>query len=128
MRLCLEALRDCPQQEYLNSYSIFAAMHYGLSFYKSAPVINLLINIKNRKETEKSENEEDYYDCDDLIIFYLKRLCKDFKKFEDFLDTMVLLTGYLTKNLVKNNFTEEENINKPNEPEKENKEIKKENK
>ena len=119
---CLNKSESKKEEDFnkkISKGAIINIMHYGLSFYKSAPVINLLINIKNRKETEKSENEEDYYDCDDLIIFYLKRLCKDFKKFEDFLDTMVLLTGYLTKNLVKNNFTEEENINKPNEPEKE---------
>ena len=106
--------KNSPKNE-ISKEAIVNIMHHGLSFYKSAPVINLLINIKNKREAEKSESNE--YNCDDLIIFYLKRLCLNFKKFEDFLDSMVLLTGYLTKNLVKNNLNEEESIN-PNSLEK----------
>ena len=90
-------------------------MNKGLSFFKSAPVINLLINIKNKKDSDKTEDEE--YNCDDLIIFYLKQICPNFSKFEDFLDSMILLTGYLTKNLIKNNLIEEES-KVPAEPEK----------
>ena len=97
-----------PKNE-ISKEAIINIMHHGLSFYKSAPVINLLINIKNKREAEKLENYE--YNCDDLIIFYLKRLCLNFKKLDDFLDSMVLLTGYFTKNLVKNNISEEESIN-----------------
>ena len=96
--------------------AIINIMNKGLSFYKSAPVINLLINIKNKKDNDKSEDDE--YNCDDLIIFYLKQICFNFSKFEDFLDSMILLTGYLTKNLIKNNLSEEES-NTPTEPEKE---------
>ena len=95
--------------------AIINIMNKGLSFYKSAPVINLLINIKNKKDIEKADEEE--YNCDDLILFYLKLICLNFSKFEDFLDSMILLTGYLTKNLVKNNLTEEESPIQ-NEPEK----------
>ena len=95
--------------------AIINIMNKGLSFYKSAPVINLLINIKNKKDIEKADEEE--YNCDDLILFYLKQICLNFSKFEDFLDSMILLTGYLTKNLVKNNLTEEESPIQ-NEPEK----------
>ena len=95
--------------------AIINIMNKGLSFYKSAPMINLLINIKNKKDIEKADEEE--YNCDDLILFYLKLICLNFSKFEDFLDSMILLTGYLTKNLVKNNLTEEESPIQ-NEPEK----------
>ena len=95
--------------------AIINIMNKGLSFYKSAPVINLLINIKNKKDIEKADEEE--YNCDDLILFYLKLICLNFSKFEDFLDSMILLTGYLTKNLVKNNLIEEESPIQ-NEPEK----------
>ena len=95
--------------------AIINIMNKGLSFYKSVPVINLLINIKNKKDIEKADEEE--YNCDDLILFYLKLICLNFSKFEDFLDSMILLTGYLTKNLVKNNLTEEESPIQ-NEPEK----------
>ena len=93
----------------ISKEAIINIMHYGLCFHKSAPVINLLINIKNTKETEKAES--DGYNCDDLIIFYLKRVCLDFEKFDDFLDSMVFLTGYLTKNIIKNNLNEEESNN-----------------
>ena len=95
--------------------AIINIMNKGLSFYKSAPMINLLINIKNKKDIEKADEEE--YNCDDLILFYLKLICLNFSKFEDFLDSMILLTGYLTKNLVKNNLIEEESPIQ-NEPEK----------
>ena len=100
----------------ISKEAIINIMHLGLSFYKSAPVINLLINLNNRKEIENKENDE--YDYDELIIFYLKKVCLNFEKFEDFLDSMVLLTGYLTKNLIKNNFNEEENTTIALEPEK----------
>ena len=53
--------------------AIINIMNKGLSFYKSAPVINLLINIKNKKDIEKADEEE--YNCDDLILFYLKQIC-----------------------------------------------------
>ena len=91
----------------ISKAAIINIMHIGLSFYKSAPVINLLINIKNIQENSKEE--KDNYNCDDLIIFYLKKMCINFEKFEDFLETMILLTGYFTKNLIKNNFNDEEN-------------------
>ena len=85
---------------------IINLMKHGLAYYSTSPVINLLINIKNRQENDKVINDE--YDCDELIIFYLKQICPHFEKFDDFLDTMILLTGYLTKNVIKNNTTEEE--------------------
>ena len=74
-------------------------------------------NSKN-EENDKNENEE--YNCDDFIIFYLKKICKNFDKFEDFLDSMILLTSYLTKNLIKNNPNEEDSTNKEKEKDKEN--------
>ena len=117
---CLNKTETKKEEEKLpkniKKEAIVNIMHQGLSYNKSAPVINLLINIKNKTENEKSENEE--YNCDDFIIFYLKKICNNFDKFEDFLDSMILLTGYLTKNLIKNNLSEEES-NIQNEPEKE---------
>lgn len=112
---CLNKEEEKPSKN-IKKEAIVNIMHLGLSYFKSAPVINLLINIKNKIENDKNENEE--YNCDDFIIFYLKKICKNFDKFEDFLDSMILLTGYLTKNLIKNNLSEEES-NVQNDPEKE---------
>ena len=89
--------------------AVINIMQHGLSYYKSAPVINLLINLRNVKEVDKNDNDE--LNCDDLIIFFLKKVCLNFEKYEDFLDSMVILTGYLTKNLIKNNSPEEESKN-----------------
>ena len=90
----------------ISKEAIINLMKHGLAYYSTSPVINLLINIKNKQENDKVINDE--YDCDELIIFYLKQICPHFEKFDDFLDTMILLTGYLTKNVIKNNSTEEE--------------------
>ena len=89
--------------------AVINIMQHGLSYYKSAPVINLLINLRNVKEVDKNDNDE--LNCDDLIIFFLKKVSLNFEKFDDFLDSMVILTGYLTKNLIKNNSPEEESKN-----------------
>ena len=113
---CLNKTEEEKTSKNIKKEAIVNIMHLGLSYFKSAPVINLLINIKNKTENDKNENEE--YNCDDFIIFYLKKICNNFAKFDDFLDTMILLTGYLTKNLIKNNLSEEEN-NVQNDPEKE---------
>ena len=51
--------------------AVINIMQHGLSYYKSAPVINLLTNIKLGKESDKNNNEE--FNCDDLIIFFLKK-------------------------------------------------------
>ena len=63
--------KNSPKNE-ISKEAIVNIMHHGLSFYKSAPVINLLINIKNKREAEKSESNE--YNCDDLIIISMKLL------------------------------------------------------
>ena len=96
----------------ISKEAVINIMQHGLSYYKSAPVINLLTNIKLGKESDKNNNEE--FNCDDLIIFFLKKVSLNFEKFDDFLDSMVILTGYLTKNLIKNNSPEEESQNNSN--------------
>ena len=89
--------------------AIINLMRYGLKYHKSAPIINLLICLSNSGEILKKNSDWDY---DDLIIFYLKQICENFEKFDDFLDSMILLTEYLTKNFLKNNSTENDsNIN-----------------
>ena len=95
----------------LSHEAIINLMKHGLDYHKSAPIINLLINLSNSSEISKKNYDWDY---DDLIIFYLRQICENFTKFDDFLDTMILLTEYLTKNLLKNNSTENEQNNCPN--------------
>ena len=84
-------------------------MKHGLIYHKSVPIINLLICLSNANEKLKNKNDWDY---DDLIIFYLKQICENFSKFDDYLDTLVLLSEYLTKNLLKNNSNETDSNNK----------------
>ena len=52
----------------ISKEAVINIMQHGLSYYKSAPVINLLTNIKLGKESDKNNNEE--FNCDDLIIFF----------------------------------------------------------
>ena len=84
-------------------------MKHGLIYHKSAPIINLLICLGNAYENTKKNNDLNY---DDLIIFYLKQICDNFSKFDDFLDTIIMLSEYLIKNLLKNNSNETEPNNK----------------
>ena len=51
-------------------------MKDGLKFNKSAPIINLLISLKNYTESSKKNKINDF-DYDDLIIFYLKQICEN---------------------------------------------------
>ena len=83
--------------------AIFNLMKHGLIYCKSAPIINLLICLSNKTQTQKKYKEFDY---DDYIIFYMKQICEKFAKLDDFLDTMILLSEYLVKNFLKNNFDE----------------------
>ena len=84
-------------------------MKHGLIYHKSAPIINLLICLGKAYENTKKNNDLNY---DDLIIFYLKQICDNFSKFDDFLDTIIMLSEYLIKNLLKNNSNETESNNK----------------
>ena len=101
----------------VNKEAVIHLIHKGFTYYKSAPVINLLITMKNCKESQKIEVKN--CDFDDMIIYYLKQICANFEKYEDFLDSMILLTTYLTKNIIKNNLTEEDTSNKDKDKEKE---------
>ena len=102
----------------VNKEAIIHLMHKGFTYYKSAPVINLLISMKNFKDNDKIDIKD--CDFDDMIIYYLKQICANFEKYEDFLDSMILLTSYLTKNLIKNNPNEEDSTNKEKDKDKEN--------
>ena len=82
--------------------ALFNLMKHGLLYNKSCPIINLLISLKYSTESQRKRKEKEF-DYDDYIIFYLKQMCKNFKKFDDFLDTMVLLSEYLSNNFLKNN-------------------------
>ena len=48
--------------------------------------VKAIIDYELIQENDKVINDE--YDCDELIIFYLKQICPHFEKFDDFLDTM----------------------------------------
>ena len=86
-------------------------MKHGLNYGKSAPIINLLISLKTFTENSKSTKIKDY-DCDDLIIFYFKQICENLAKFDDILESMILLSEYLSKNFIKNISDENEpNLN-----------------
>ena len=108
----ISCLNDAKEKSLIivNKEAVIHLIHKGFTYYKSAPVINLLINMKYCKDSEKIEIKD--CDFDDMIIYYLKQICVNFEKYEDFLDSMILLTGYLTKNLIKNNSNEEDSINK----------------
>ena len=97
--------------------AILYLMKQGLMYYKSASIINLLISLSSVEENCK-KNFNHSLDYDDLIIFYLKQICENFTKFEDFLDSMILISEYLSKNLIKNNNNSDDtdsnnNNNKP---------------
>ena len=87
---------DIPREALLN------IMKHGLIYNMSAPVVNFLISLNNLNFTNKIRKKEDDYDYDDLIIFFLKKICQNFEKFDDFLDTMTLLSRYLSKNFLIN--------------------------
>jgi hypothetical protein len=89
---------DIPREALLN------IMKHGLIYNMSAPVVNFLISLNNLNFSNEIRKKEDDYDYDDLIIFFLKKICQNFEKFDDFLDTMTLLSRYLTKNFLINVF------------------------
>ena len=88
-------------------------MRYGLKYYKSGPIINLLLSLKNYTESSKKTKINDY-DYDDLIIFYLKQICENFEKFDDILESMILLSEYLSKNFIKTNSDENDSNSNSN--------------
>ena len=87
-------------------------MKHGLLYYKGAPIINLLISLTSTAQYQNQGRNKDFLDYDDYIIFYLKRMCENFNKYEDFLDTMVLLSEYLAKNFLKCNSDESDSNHK----------------
>ena len=93
----------------LSRETILYLMKYGLIYHRSAPIISLLITLSNSNDNTKKNNDWDY---DDLIIFYLKQICENFSKFDDFLDSMILMSEYLSKNLIKNNSDDNDINNK----------------
>jgi pentatricopeptide repeat protein len=85
--------------------ALFNLMKHGLIYHKSAPIMNLLISLNSSAENQNQRKYKEF-DYDDYIIFYLKQICKNFTKFDDFLDSMVLLSEYLAKNFLKSNSIE----------------------
>ncbi len=96
---------NIPREALLN------LIKHGLIYSKSFPIIKLLISL-----SESSEGFNPIKNCEidynDLIIFYLKQICENFSKFDDFLDSMVILSEYLTKALIKSNLDNNDLNNK----------------
>ena len=87
---------------YIPREALLNIMKKGLIYNNSAPVINLLISLNNINYSIEMRRKDMEYDCDDLIIFFMKKICENFEKFDDFVDTMALLTKYLCKNFIIN--------------------------
>ena len=97
------------EDSFMSRELLFNLIKHGLMYYKSSPIINLFISMSNLNDNSLKMNDWDY---DDLIIFFLKQICENLPKFDDFLDTMVLISEYLTKNFLKNNSSENDQVNK----------------
>ena len=97
------------EDNYLTRELLFNLIKHGLMYCKSAPIIKLFISLSNSNDNFKKLNDWDY---DDLIIFFLKQISENLPKFDDFLDSMVLISEYLTKNFIKNNSSVNEQGNK----------------
>ena len=106
--------------------ALFNLMKHGLIYHKSAPIMNLLISLNSSAENQNQRKYKDF-DYDDYIIFYLKQMCKNFTKFDDFLDSMVLLSEYLAKNFLKSNSLESDQNKKTEKQKNEKSESEKEN-
>ena len=60
-------------------------MKYGLQYHKSDLIMNLLISLNCSAENQRKRKYKEF-DYDDYIIFYMKLMCKNFTRFDDFLD------------------------------------------
>ena len=99
------------EKNHITREALLNLMKHGLIYFKSFPIIKLLISLS--EVTEITNTKKNYLiDYDDLIIFYLKLICENFVKFDDFLDSMVILSEYLTKDFIKNNSDENDLNNK----------------
>ena len=99
------------ENDIITREALLNLIKHGLIYSKSFPIIKLLISLSEASEAlnHPTNFEIDY---NDLIIFYLKQICENFGKFDDFLDSMVILSEYLTKALIKNNLDENDSKNK----------------
>ena len=90
--------------EYFNipKEALLNIIKHGLLYNMSSPVVNFLILLNNLDSPNEIIKKDEYCNYDDLIIFFLKKICENFEKFDDFVDTMILLSGYLSKNFLIN--------------------------
>ena len=99
-------------EESLKKETLIGLMKHGLKYFKSYPIIKLLLHLINLSEKyAKNVNCTNY---DDLLIVFLSKIGENFIKFEDFLDSMVLITEYMTKNFIKSSSNETEGNNQNN--------------